>query len=185
MHARHIMSSPVTTVSPQTSVAECLRIVEESGFTVLPVVDEKHHVVGIVSEGDLLRATFQSPSAVRAASGAMTSPVVAMQPDTDISALASAMLRSGLRGIPILQDRELVGIVTRRDLIAVLTVDDDRIRNEIQHRLDVYGGTSRWTVQVTDGRVRMGGLDSEDPESGVVTALTETVPGVSTVTLIP
>ncbi|RZK69635.1 MAG: CBS domain-containing protein, partial [Rhodococcus sp. (in: high G+C Gram-positive bacteria)] len=53
MQARHVMSSPVTTVDRSTSVDECLRLVGSSGFTVLPVVDERKHLVGIVSEGDL------------------------------------------------------------------------------------------------------------------------------------
>ncbi|GAA4488447.1 CBS domain-containing protein [Rhodococcus olei] len=185
MHARHIMSSPVTTVSPQATVDECLRIVQRSGFTVLPVVDEGRNLVGIVSEGDLLREKFRTPSGETSASATMTSPVVAMLPDVDVSALASAMLRSGLRGIPIMQGRDVVGIVTRRDLIAVLTMDDDHIRHEVQHRLDVYAGSRRWTVAVADGGVRIGGLDSEDPERGIVAALAETVPGVTAVELVP
>ena len=39
MQARHVMSSPVTTVDRSTSVDECLRLVGSSGFTVLPVVE--------------------------------------------------------------------------------------------------------------------------------------------------
>jgi CBS domain-containing protein len=183
MHARHIMSSPVTTVTPQTPVDECLRIVEKSGFTVLPVLDEGHNLVGIVSEGDLLREKFRAPSdeAPVTASLTMTSPVVAMDPDVDVSALASAMLRSGLRGIPIMHERDVIGIVTRRDLISVLTMDDDHIRHEVQHRLDVYAGSQKWSVAVSDGAVRVGGIESGDPESGVVAALAETVPGVTAV----
>lgn len=180
MHARHIMSSPVTTVTPATPIDECLRILGESGFTVLPVTDEAHHLVGIVSEGDLLRERFRSlPRADTLAADTMTSPVVTMTPDDDVSDLASAMLRSGLRGIPIVHERDIVGIVTRRDLLGILTTDDDHIAKEVQHRLDVYAGARRWTVAVTDGTVSIGGLSRDDPERGVVTALAETVPGVA------
>ncbi len=128
MQARHIMSGPVMSVTPRTSVDECLQIVERSGFTVLPVLDDKRRLVGIVSEGDLLRAKFRSPSTAMSTAEAMTSPVVAMRPDADVSALASALLRSGLRGIPIVHGHDLVGIVTRRDLITLLLVDGDRGR---------------------------------------------------------
>ncbi|MFF0814895.1 CBS domain-containing protein [Rhodococcus sp. NPDC003318] len=182
MHARHIMSSPVTTVTEATPIDECLRIVEESGFTVLPVVDDAHKLVGIVSEGDLLREKFRRhPSPDASAAETMTSPVVAMRPDADVSDLASAMLRSGLRGIPIVQDHDIVGIVTRRDLIGLLAMDDSHIQREVQHRLDVYAGARRWTVEVLDGRVEVAGLTGDDPEAGVVTALAETVPGVTAV----
>ncbi|RZL75075.1 MAG: CBS domain-containing protein [Rhodococcus sp. (in: high G+C Gram-positive bacteria)] len=182
MYAQHIMSSPVTTVTPSTPVDECLRIITISGFTVLPVVDESHHLVGIVSEGDLLREKFTTlPRADASAAEAMTSPVIAMTLDTDVSDLASAMLRSGLRGIPILHDKDVIGIVTRRDLLELLTMDDTHIAKEVQHRLDVYAGSRRWTVEIADGKVTIAGLTLGDPERGVVTALAETVPGVADV----
>lgn len=185
MHARHIMSSPVTTVTATTPVDECLRIVEESGYTVLPVVDEEHHLVGIVSEGDLLREKFRTlPRPGADITETMTSPVIAMTPDTDVSSLASAMLRSGLRGIPIVHDRDVIGIVTRRDLLALLTMDDTHIAHEVQHRLDVYAGSPRWTVTVTDGEVAIAGIRGDDPERGVVEALAETVPGVAEVQFV-
>ncbi len=50
MHARHIMSSHVTTATPETSVEKCLRIVDRTGFTALPIVDADRHLTGIVSE---------------------------------------------------------------------------------------------------------------------------------------
>ncbi|QTJ65273.1 CBS domain-containing protein [Rhodococcus sp. ZPP] len=182
MQARHIMSSPVTTVAPSTPIDECLRIIGEFGFTVLPVVDEAHRLVGIASEGDLLREKFRAlPQADAAVKETMTSPVIAMTADTDLSDLASAMLRSGLRGIPIVQGSDLIGIVTRRDLLGALTMDDTHIAKEVQHRLDVYAGSRRWTVEVADGKVAIGGLSADDPERGVVTALAETVPGVADV----
>ncbi|TQC47989.1 CBS domain-containing protein [Rhodococcus sp. WS4] len=188
MHARHIMSSPVTTVTRSASVDECLRTVEDSGFTVLPVVDDAHHLIGIVSEGDLLREKFRTAQAEPgrqetdvSVAETMTSTVIAMTPDADVSELASAMLRSGLRGIPIVSERDVIGIVTRRDLLAVLTMDDTHITKEVQHRLDVYGGTGRWRVAVTDGNVAVAGVAGQDPERGVLTALAETVPGVGEV----
>ncbi|QHG85058.1 CBS domain-containing protein [Rhodococcus rhodochrous] len=179
MHARHIMSIPVTTVGPTTSIDDCLRIADESGFTALPVVEDEH-LVGIVSEGDLLREKFHNhPRTEGTAADAMTSPVVAMTPETEVSALASAMLRSGLRAIPIVENGKIVGIVTRRDLLSLLTMDETRILHEVQHRLDVYAGPHRWTATVTDGRVDVSGADAEESERRVVAALAETVPGVT------
>lgn len=184
MQAQQIMSSPVTTVTRSTPVDECLRIIASSGFTVLPVVDETQHLVGIVSEGDLLREKFATlPRADITAADTMTSPVVAMTADTDVSDLASAMLRSGLRGIPIVHEHDVIGIVTRRDLLEILTMDDTNIAREVQHRLDVYAGSRRWTVRIADGKVTIAGLALDDPERGVVTALAETVPGVADVQL--
>lgn len=191
MRARHIMSSPVTTVTRSTPVIDSLHTMETTGFTVLPVVDDAQHLTGIVSEGDLLReqfrwshskATDNDPTReAPTVADAMSSPVVAMTAEADISDLASAMLRSRLRGIPIVHDKDIIGIVTRRDLIGVLTMDDAHIAHEIQHRLDLYSGTHRWNVHVTGGCVTIDGTEKDDPECGVIAALAETVPGVNDV----
>ncbi|CAG7624530.1 CBS domain-containing protein [Rhodococcus opacus] len=191
MQARHVMSSPVTTVDRSTSVDECLRLVGSSGFTVLPVVDERKHLVGIVSEGDLLRARFRelggadSQPDEMTAGDVMASPVVAMTADAEVSELASAMLRSRLRGIPIVHDHDILGIVTRPDLIAVLTTDDAQVAKEVQHRLDVYGGAGRWRVDVAHGSASIFGVTPHDPERNVIAALADTVPGIAEVHFPP
>jgi len=191
MQARHVMSSPVTTVDRSTSVDECLRLVGSSGFTVLPVVDERKHLVGIVSEGDLLRARFRelggadSQPDEMTAGDVMASPVVAMTADAEVSELASAMLRSRLRGIPIVHDHDILGIVTRPDLIAVLTTDDAQVAKEAQHRLDVYGGAGRWRVDVAHGSASIYGVTPQDPERNVIAALADTVPGITEVHFPP
>ena len=191
MQARHVMSSPVTTVDRSTSVDECLRLVGSSGFTVLPVVDERKHLVGIVSEGDLLRARFRelggadSQPDEMTAGDVMASPVVAMTADAEVSELASAMLRSRLRGIPIVHDHDILGIVTRPDLIAVLTADDAQVAKEVQHRLDVYGGVGRWRVDVAHGSASIFGVTPRDPERNVIAALADTVPGIAEVHFPP
>ncbi|WP_016881415.1 MULTISPECIES: CBS domain-containing protein [unclassified Rhodococcus (in: high G+C Gram-positive bacteria)] len=193
MQARHVMSSPVTTVDKSTSVDECLQLVGKSGFTVLPVVDERKHLVGIVSEGDLLRARFRElggvdPVATQdevTAGDVMSSPVVAMTADAEVSELASAMLRSRLRGIPIVHDHDILGIVTRPDLIAILTTDDAQIAKEVQHRLDVYGGAGRWRVDVAHGSATIFGATPQDPERNVIAALADTVPGITEVHFPP
>lgn len=193
MQARHVMSSPVTTVDKSTPVDECLQLVGKSGFTVLPVVDERKHLVGIVSEGDLLRARFRElggadPVATQdeaTAGDVMSSPVVAMTADAEVSELASAMLRSRLRGIPIVHDHDILGIVTRPDLIAILTTDDTQIAKEVQHRLDVYGGAGRWRVDVAHGSATIYGATPQDPERNVIAALADTVPGITEVHFPP
>jgi CBS domain-containing protein len=55
---RQIMTSPVTTVSPDKSVRDCMRIMSEKRFRHLPVVD-RDRVLGVLSIGDLVRAVLE------------------------------------------------------------------------------------------------------------------------------
>ncbi|MDI9914436.1 CBS domain-containing protein [Rhodococcus sp. IEGM 1379] len=192
MLARHIMSSPVTTIDQATGTDECLLVISRSGFSVLPVIDEQKHIVGIVSEGDLLRSRFQDLSQKdQPVSGAdsvadvMTKPVIAMTADAEINAVASAMLRSGLRAVPIVHEGDVIGIVTRQDLIGVLALDPDRIVDEVRHRLDLYGGPDLWAVEFADGTLTISGVSEDDPQRGVVIALASSVPGVDEIWLQP
>ena len=192
MLARHIMSSPVTTIDQATSTDECLLVISRSGFSVLPVIDEQKHLVGIVSEGDLLRSRFrgltqkdQSVSVDELVADVMTKPVIAMTADAEINALASAMLRSGLRAVPIVDEGDVIGIVTRQDLIGLLALDPDRIVDEVRHRLDLYGGPDLWAVSYSDGTLTVSGISEDDPQRGVVTALASSVPGVDEIRLQP
>jgi CBS domain-containing protein len=192
MLARHIMSSPVTTIDQTTTTDECLLVISRSGFSVLPVLDEHKHLVGIVSEGDLLRQRFHgqsqesSPTSVDGlVEDVMTTPVIAMTADAEIEALASAMLRSGLRAVPIVHEGDVIGIVTRQDLIGLLALDPDRIVDEVRHRLDLYGGPDLWAVGYSDGTLTVSGISEDDPQRGVVTALASSVPGVDEIRLQP
>ncbi|KPH21424.1 MULTISPECIES: CBS domain-containing protein [Rhodococcus] len=192
MRARDIMSSPVTTIDQARSVGDCLREIARSGFSALPVVDEQKRLVGIVSEGDLLRSGFErlsqehaTESTEQSVADVMTQPVVAMTEDVVVNDIASEMLRSGLRAVPIVRERDVIGVVTRQDLIGLLALDPDRIADEVRHRLDVYGGPDRWAVGYVDGMLTVSGISDDDPERGVVTALASTVPGVDEVRLRP
>ncbi len=55
MRARDIMSTPVTTVRPGTTVKEAAALLATNGFTALPVVDDGDRIIGIVTEADLVR----------------------------------------------------------------------------------------------------------------------------------
>jgi acetoin utilization protein AcuB len=96
----------------------------------LPVVDKKGHLIGIVSEKDLLHA---SPSDATSLSvwevtyllskitveGIMTTEVITINEDTPIEEAALIMTDSKIGGLPVVRDSELVGIITETDLFKV------------------------------------------------------------------
>ena len=59
-HARQLMTAPVATASPETSLAEAARELADIAISGLPVVESSGQVVGIIAESDLLNALLQS-----------------------------------------------------------------------------------------------------------------------------
>jgi CBS domain-containing protein len=193
MQARQIMTSPVLTVRPDTTVREAAALLLEHRITAAPVLDAGGDVVGIVSEGDLvvdrfghdprsqLRPVEDEPPGPQTVGEVMTTPVIALGPSADAADLAQTMLDSDIRSIPIVEGATVLGIVSRRDLLRTLVRDDDAIRAEVLDRIGDYRPPDAgWDVQVTDGAVVIvGHLD----DGRAAVALARTVPGVSSVRL--
>lgn len=191
MLARDIMTTPVTTVRTGTPVKEAAALLARNGFTALPVVEDDH-LVGIVTEADLVRDRVpRDPRALchpgpdvpvtpvtTTVGEVMTTPVTAMAPGTDIAVLAKALLEAGHRSMPILEGTQLVGIVTRRDIVRIIARDDRNIAADVAHRLEIYGGDGRWHVDVHDGIVSIGDEFDDPTDRHVATVLAEAVPGV-------
>jgi CBS domain-containing protein len=172
------MTRDVVTVAenaPFKTVAELLAVWEVSA---LPVLDDTEHVVGVVSEADLLpkvefEGSTKAPSlldrnrkarekaAATTAGGAMSKPAVTIGPDTSVVEAARAMDRAQVKRLPVVDaEGHLAGIVSRRDLLSVFLRPDDAIRDEIVS--DVFGHVL-WTepadvsVDVYEGIVTIAG----------------------------
>ncbi|WIX83727.1 CBS domain-containing protein [Amycolatopsis carbonis] len=191
MRARDLMSAPVVAVTPSAPVKEAAEVLTKHGFTALPVVDDDERLIGIVTEADLIRhgvpADVRSghgrPVAPAAAAGrtvedVMTTPVTAMSPGTDVADLCQALVDARIRAMPIADGSRLVGIVTRGDVVRVLARADSAIAVDVRHRLEIYGGTGRWEVEVREGVVRIVDRDDDETDRHVATVLALAVPGV-------
>jgi predicted transcriptional regulator len=109
-----------------------------------------------------------------------------LPPNAEVGDVAEAMLAYDVRSIPILSDEaQLVGIVSRRDLLRSMVPTSDNARVEVQHRLDEYaGGVRRWTAMVANEHASITGSFDDATEQRVARALALTVPGVSEVDFV-
>jgi CBS domain-containing protein len=194
MQARDIMTRPVITLRPDTSVRHAAEVLTDKQITAAPVVDADGRLVGMVSEGDLITGRFghdprshvrrdmaePEPAAPEIVGQVMTTTPIAMSPTADAADLAETMLMSDVRSIPIVEGSSVVGIVSRRDLLRTLVRDDDAIAAEVTRRLETYTGEHvRWEVTATDGRVDIHGEVDDDAEERILHILACTVPGVT------
>lgn len=158
-----IMSRPVITVTPDTSIKEAAGLLVERGISALPVLDPEGRLVGIVSERDLLpietrpdprsQATPLRPTAgtaPKSVAEVMTRDVLTVSAQSEVSQAARLMLDAGIKRVPVMQGRGVVGILSRRDLVRVIARRDIDIETEVGYRLgEVMSGA--FSVKVEDG----------------------------------
>jgi CBS domain-containing protein len=174
------MTRDVITVRTDTSFKEIARRLAENNVSALPVLDEEGRLVGVVSEADLLykegyrdrggrsrRPTVISRlrrTLAKAAGGTardvMTSPAVTIDPDATLAETARYMASHGVKRLPVLAGGELIGIVSRADLVSAFLRTDIAIAEEIEqllasHVLLTEDGSI--DVQVRDGVVTLTG----------------------------
>ena len=196
MLVREAMTSPVVTIPRTATVRQAVRVLHEHGVTALPVVDEPGRLVGIVSEMDLLKGAFEhdpraflrpvatpASPAPRLVGDVMTRDVETVRPNSDVAALAETMMKTRIKSVPVLAGSAVVGIVSRRDLIAILARGDARIRDDVLAAIAEYGpdGAS-WDVSVRDGAVELHGR-ADDAAQRMAGVLARTVPGVTRVSI--
>lgn len=140
MKARDVMVSPVITLRPSDTVKTAARLFLEKGISGAPVVDDKGHVVGMISEGDLLHRaeagterhhswwlrTFLSSESLaagyvqshgRLVSDVMTRKVLSALPDTPLHEIARLMENNRVKRLPVIANGKLVGLVSRANLM--------------------------------------------------------------------
>lgn len=155
--------NPITTY-PKASVPDAMKVMHASKVRQLPVLNDKGKLVGIVSLGDLLRA---SPSPVTSLSewelnylldrlkveSVMTTEVITVTEDTTIEEAGRLMAENDIRGLPVMRDGALVGIITESHLFKVLLelfgAHQSGVRVSAQMPL-VKGGLAKLASAVSD-----------------------------------
>jgi CBS domain-containing protein len=145
MKASDVMAVDPITVTPSASVQDVVMLLLEHRISALPVVDWEGAVIGIISEGDLVRraeldtvrrsswwrdvlasksnetlATEYVKSHARRVEDIMTTEVIAATPDTPLHEIATLLEKYHIKRVPIVAEGKLVGIVSRANLIQAL-----------------------------------------------------------------
>jgi CBS domain-containing protein len=143
MKASDVMTSNVITISVTASVGESAAILLSNHISGAPVVDEQGELVGIVSEGDLMRrpeigtirrhswwlelisserskASEYIKSHSCKVSDVMSRDVITAKPDTPLGDIAAMLERNRIKRVPIVEESKIVGIVSRANILQAL-----------------------------------------------------------------
>lgn len=149
MRIKDVMTTTIVKVSPENSVRHAARVMLDNHVSGLPVINDEGHLLGILSEGDLIRR----PEVVSAASASlkdiglsletrandyvrrnswrvsdvMTPNAITIDENAPLSQAARMMNERSIKRIPVMREHKLVGIVSRADLLhAVLAAPTDK-----------------------------------------------------------
>jgi len=114
--ARDIMSSPVKTIAPETSVREADSIMSRYGHTGLPIVDSEGRLKGIISRRDLDKAKRHGYLKLPV-KGFMSSKVLTIAPDTTFQEIQKIIIQHDIGRLPVVEEDKLIGIVSRTDIL--------------------------------------------------------------------
>ncbi len=117
--ARDLMSSPVRTIRPETTIEEAERILFRYGHSGLSVVDDRDRLVGIISRRDLDLALHHGFSHAPV-KGYMSRNLRTIAPDSPLREIESVMVTYDVGRLPVLESGQLIGIVTRTDVLRQL-----------------------------------------------------------------
>jgi CBS domain-containing protein len=135
------MSSPVTTVTPDTSLTEARKIIDEKQIRALPVVKDGK-LVGIITKRGLLRldlSILENESwdqnvdmAEETVGEVMTLKPITLLSDTLIPKAARIMLENKITALPVVENEKLVGILTNSDLLRFILAETPGLKKDIR-----------------------------------------------------
>lgn len=127
--ARDLMSSPVRTIRPETTIEQAQRVLFRYGHSGLSVVDENDRLVGIISRRDLDLALHHGFSHAPV-KGYMTRNLKTITAETSLPEIESLMVTYDVGRLPVLESGQLIGIVTRTDVLRQIHQDREEKGDE-------------------------------------------------------
>jgi CBS-domain-containing membrane protein len=205
-----VMTGRVISVRQETPFKELVRLMKTHGVSGLPVLDSSGCLVGIVTEADLLEhvggaigekkrhsqlgrlidrllspthsADVSRATANLSARSLMTSDVITTTPETPVREAARHIVESGVKRLPVIDDdKKVVGIVSRQDLLRPYLLDDERIREEVIEDLVkrvLWMDPEEMKVIVNQGVVKLHGVVAKQSQREILVELTGRVDGV-------
>ncbi|GAA2211798.1 CBS domain-containing protein [Nonomuraea monospora] len=200
-----VMTTDVVTVTAPTPFKDIAEALIAGGISAVPVVDDDGHVLGMVSEADLLRkeefreqfyregyrpplrARLRHPKGREKAEGdtaaeLMTSPAVRVSPRAATVEAARLMDAHDVKRLAVVDgDGRLVGIVSRRDLVKLFLRSDEEIAREVREDVldrSLWVDTEGVEVGVHQGIVTLSGWMERRTEAAIAVRMTGRVNGV-------
>jgi len=196
---KDVMTTTVAVVTTETPFKEIVHRLAEHRVAALPVIDAREHVVGVVSEADLLlkeehpeprpgplfesrrRSTERRKASGALAGQLMTAPAVTVRATETVTGAARLMEAARIKRMPVVDEQGgLVGIVSRRDLVRLYTRPDSEVRRSVAEGVlrSLWIDPAMLEIRVRSGIVTLAGHLDRRSTCEIVVAFSKATPGV-------
>lgn len=123
------MTTNPIVIAPDTKLREVEALFEAHDFNGVPVVNAQHHLLGILTKFDLLKAfSFDTHTIVpqyddimeQSADTVMTPKPISVEPQLPLSRLLQKLVEMRTKSLPVVENERLVGIIAREDVLKAL-----------------------------------------------------------------
>ncbi len=218
MRASEIMVSPVKTIGPDATIEQAVELMLSSHVSGLPVVDADGRLIGLISEADFLHraelgTTKRKPRWIefllgpgesaesyvmshgRKVGELMTRDVITVNASASLNEIVDLMERRKIKRVPVMSGGQLVGVISRSDLVRALAktlvankaapgeISDQAILEQLMAELKTQGFASPKSLEVTvdHGVVTLKGEIFDERQRPALKVAAENIPGVTKV----
>lgn len=134
---REVMTPAPVSIAPEAPLAAALAAMREHEIRHLPVVDADGRFVGLVTDRDLRQASFARFRSLTEISrdvmvqDVMTCGVVTIDPRATVARAATVMFERRIGSLPVVENGQLVGILTERDLLKLLMRESPKLEADL------------------------------------------------------
>ena len=218
MNAHDVMTRNVISIDPDATVLQAARLMLQHRVSGLPVIDSKANLVGVLSEGDFLRRQetrterkrsrwlefLMGPGSVASeythshgnkVSEVMTTELQTVDENAGLEDIVELMERHRIKRVPVMCGNEVVGIITRSNLMRAMVSmarvapeqasakDDNAIRDQLlaEMKIGQWAPVATTNVVVRDGVVELWGVVIDERQREALKVAAENIPGVKAV----
>lgn len=136
---RDIMSKSVVSIRPEATMIDAVKTLAKHHLSGAPVVSTQGEVVGFISEPNLMDVLFDESVRDEPVSGYMTRNPHVVGVQDSISAAATMFAMYGIRRLPVVENGHLIGVVTRRDLLAYSLLNSEPLTEPLVELIPALG----------------------------------------------
>lgn len=129
MKVREVCNCDVVYATPESTVCDCAKLMNQNNIGCLPICDDSKRLVGIVTDRDITLRTLacEKDPAKTPISDIMSCNVCCCNPETKVEDVEEEMINNGVKRIPVVDKGKVVGILTLSDLIKDKNISNQEV----------------------------------------------------------